>query len=153
MGNYGSSFGTAVAEQLRAERSAKKMSQRRLAELADMSEQSVMRYLVGIRDIPITALADIAEALDLTVQTVIERAAQRMVVHPKQDSTEEVAPSAPLSLEERRRIAAERAAAATDTDLRLVAQQDDGQPKVYEEGAPPTHDEGADPIPDDDHIA
>lgn len=78
MGNYGDAFGIALAEQLRAERSAARLSQRKLAELTGMSEQTVMRYLNGTRDIPMSNLADLAHALGLSVQTVVERAEQRI---------------------------------------------------------------------------
>jgi hypothetical protein len=43
-----------------------------------MSEQTVMRYLNGVRDIPMIALGDISAALGLSVQTVVERALQRL---------------------------------------------------------------------------
>lgn len=78
MGNYGEAFGAAVAKQLQAERAVAKLSQKRLGELAGMSEQSVMRYLNGVRDIPMTALADLSEAMGLSVEAVIDRAIQRM---------------------------------------------------------------------------
>lgn len=78
MGEYGDLFGKAVAEQLRAERSAARLTQKQLAERAGMSDQSVMRYLNGTRDIPIAALADIANALGVSVEVIVERATQRL---------------------------------------------------------------------------
>ena len=78
MGIYGDHLATVVAQQLQAERAIKGWSYRALAEAAGMKEQTVMRYLTGRRDIPITEVGLLADALDLTPADLLGRAIQRI---------------------------------------------------------------------------
>lgn len=68
----------AVASQLRAERAAAQMTYKELADAAGMTEQSVMRYLTGKRDIPLPEFAKMAEALGLTPYELMKRAESRI---------------------------------------------------------------------------
>lgn len=82
MGITADEYATAIAEQLRAERSARRLTFKELAERSGINEQSVLRYLNGKRDIPIPALYALAEGLEVTVHEVIARAESRL---PGQD--------------------------------------------------------------------
>lgn len=78
MGFYADKLPTAVTEQLRAERAAKQMPFKELVQRTGMSEQTLIRYFNGKRDIPLTQLAAIADALGLTPIDIINRAMQRI---------------------------------------------------------------------------
>jgi len=78
MGIYGDNLSTVVAQQLQAERAIKGWSYRALAEAAGLKEQSVMRYLTGKRDIPMTEVGLMADALGLTPADLLRRAIDRI---------------------------------------------------------------------------
>lgn len=78
MGLYGDKLPGAVAEQLRAERAAKRWTYKELAVAAGLTEQSVMRYLTGKRDIGLPELAKLADGLGLSPSEVIARAVDRI---------------------------------------------------------------------------
>ena len=71
-------LGPAVAKQLRAERAVKGWSYRELASAAGMTEQTVMRYLTEKRDIRLSELGSLADALGVCPDTLISRAMARM---------------------------------------------------------------------------
>lgn len=68
----------AVAEQLRAERAAKRWTYKELATAAGLTEQTVMRYLTEKRDIPLPEFASLAHALGLSPADIINRAIDRL---------------------------------------------------------------------------
>lgn len=78
MGTYGDNLAAAVAEQLRAERAAKRWTYKDLANAAGMTEQTVMRYLTEKRDIPLPEFAALADALNLSPVDIINRAIERI---------------------------------------------------------------------------
>ena len=78
MGTYGDHLSIVVAQQLQAERAIKGWSYRELAARSGLKEQSVMRYLTGKRDIPITEVGLMADALDLTPTDLLRRAVERI---------------------------------------------------------------------------
>ena len=67
-----------MAGELRAERGRKKLTYAELVERTGMSKSSVIRYLDGERDIPMTALAKFCLALDLTPAEVAARVDARL---------------------------------------------------------------------------
>lgn len=78
MGKYGDNLASAVAEQLRAERAAANLTQKELAEKAGLKEQSVMRYLNGVREPNAGQLGALCDALGITPQDLMMRAVDRI---------------------------------------------------------------------------
>lgn len=78
MGIYSDKLPAATVEQLQAERGAKRFTYKQLAEASGLKEQTVMRYLIGKRDIPLQELIAMTEALDLSLGELFERATQRI---------------------------------------------------------------------------
>lgn len=78
MGYYAENLPTAVAEQLRAERAARQMPFKDLVTATGLSEQTLIRYFNGKRDIPMTQLAAISDALGLSPVELINRAVDRI---------------------------------------------------------------------------
>lgn len=78
MGIFAEKLPAAVAEQLRAERAVKQWTYKQLAEASGLTEQSVMRYLTGKREIPLPELAAMADGLGVTPVEMINRAVHRI---------------------------------------------------------------------------
>lgn len=78
MGIYTDKLPAATVEQLQAERGAKRLTYKQLAEASGLKEQTVMRYLTGKRDIPLQELIAMTEALGLTLGELFDRATQRI---------------------------------------------------------------------------
>lgn len=68
----------AIAEQLRAERAARGLTIEELVARTTLHRSSVIRYLSGERDIKMSALFEMAEALGLTVPVLLLRAEERL---------------------------------------------------------------------------
>lgn len=73
------SYAAAVAAQLRAERAARQMTVQQLAGKSGVTEQSLLRYLNEKRAIPIPALYQICEGLDIPVHELVRRAETRLL--------------------------------------------------------------------------
>ena len=78
METYGRDIQSAIADQLRAERTIQGITLDGLAQKVGVSKITVHRYLHAQRDIPITTLADICEALGVTMGEIIRRAEERL---------------------------------------------------------------------------
>lgn len=78
MGIYTDKLPAATVEQLQAERGGKRLTYKQLADMAELKEQTVMRYLTGKRDIPLHELVAMTEALGLSLGELFERATQRI---------------------------------------------------------------------------
>ena len=78
MGLYGDKLAAAVAEQLRAERAAKRWTYKELATEAGLTEQTVMRYLTEKRDIPLPEFAALSDAFGVTPGDLMNRAIERI---------------------------------------------------------------------------
>jgi hypothetical protein len=72
------SLNDAVAEVLRAERVARRISLDDVAERSHIPRVSVQRYLAGKRAIDVVKLDTLASALDLTAEEVLAEARRRM---------------------------------------------------------------------------
>lgn len=68
----------ALAAEIRAERTAQKIPVAELARRARMVLGTLNRVLAGKRDINITQLGSIARALEVTPETLMRRAVERM---------------------------------------------------------------------------
>lgn len=78
MGIYAEKLPQAMAEQLRAERAASGLTYKQLASATDLHEQTLMKYLKGLRDIPTTAVIAMAEAFDISPAELMRRAVERI---------------------------------------------------------------------------
>lgn len=78
MGYYKDNLPAATVEQLQAERGAKRLTYKQLADASGLKEQTVMRYLTGKRDIPFPELVALSEALGLDPAELLIRASQRI---------------------------------------------------------------------------
>lgn len=78
MGFYKENLPQAIAEQLRAERAAKQLHIKQVAELTGLSERALIRYLNGEREITMDKLASIADALGVSPGDIVTRAIQRI---------------------------------------------------------------------------
>lgn len=67
----------AVIMQIKAELAAKDWKQSDLAEAADIPTSTLSRYIIGSRDLPFPAFADICAALGLPMSELIDRAQRR----------------------------------------------------------------------------
>ncbi|MFF2678068.1 helix-turn-helix domain-containing protein [Arthrobacter koreensis] len=77
-----SEFASAVAATLRAERAARRWTYRELADAAGMTEQSVMRYLTGKRDLHMADLGSLADALGISPARIVQQAMERRESQP-----------------------------------------------------------------------
>jgi DNA-binding Xre family transcriptional regulator len=78
MGTYGTDIQSAMAAQIKAEMAARDWKQKNLAEATGIPTSTLHRYLVGTRDIPLPAFAEIANALGLSVMELAGRAQRRL---------------------------------------------------------------------------
>lgn len=78
MDNNAELYQGAVAAQLRAERAASGLTIDDLTARTTLGRASVFRYLSGERDIKMSALFELANALGVSVGELIRRAEQRM---------------------------------------------------------------------------
>jgi len=67
----------ALAAQLRAERAAAGLTIDQLSEASGVPKQTLMRYLKGTRDIPMSTFYALAEGLGLPAETILARAEGR----------------------------------------------------------------------------
>ena len=74
MGDYGVRFSAAVAAELRAQRARACVSYDALAATTGLAKSTVLNYLKGYRDIPMTAFADLCRALEISQSEVFEAA-------------------------------------------------------------------------------
>lgn len=70
MHEYGDKINQAVAAELRAQRARVRISFDELTERTGYAKTTVFNYLNGKRDIPIPALANICQALDIRMDDV-----------------------------------------------------------------------------------
>lgn len=78
MGTYGHDIQSATAIQIKVELAERGWKQPDLAQRSGMPRTTLYRYLNGERDIPLPALAEIAEALGLTYMDLAARAQRRL---------------------------------------------------------------------------
>lgn len=78
MGNYGEEIQQAIKVQIKAEMAAKDWKQADLSKASGIVGSTLSRYLTAGRDIPLPVFADIANALDLPVIELIQRAQRRL---------------------------------------------------------------------------
>lgn len=78
MGNYGTEIQAAIAIQIKAEMAAKGWKQADLSKETGIVGSTLSRYLNAGRDIPLTAFAEIANALDLSISELAQRAQRRL---------------------------------------------------------------------------
>lgn len=78
MDNYAARFTTAVRAEIKAEASAQDMPYKLLAEASGVSYQSLLRYLSGERDMPMSALATLCNALSTSPAVIFARAESRL---------------------------------------------------------------------------
>lgn len=77
MGTYGEDLQAAIVAQLQAERAVARLTYAELGNRAKIKEQTIMRYLTGKRDMPMTALLDICRALELEPRNLVVLAEER----------------------------------------------------------------------------
>jgi len=78
MGTYGNDIQSAIAVQIKAEMAARDWKQPDLARESGIPTSTLHRYLTGVRDIPLPAFAEIADALGLTYLELAGRAQRRL---------------------------------------------------------------------------
>lgn len=78
MGNYGTEIQAAIATQIKAEMAAKDWKQADLSKATGIVGSTLSRYLAGGRDIPLPVFAEIANALDLSMIELAQRAERRL---------------------------------------------------------------------------
>lgn len=78
MGTYGTDIQAALVKQVKAEMAVRDLTQKAMAAKLDMQASTLSRYLAGERDIPMPVVFSFAEALDLTVIELVERAERRL---------------------------------------------------------------------------
>lgn len=78
MGSYGEDLQGAIVRQLQAERAAVGMTYAEVAVKSSMTEQTVMRYLTGKRDIPMTAFLDMCLAMSVDPRELVLLAERRL---------------------------------------------------------------------------
>lgn len=81
--NARSAEARAIAETIRAERAAKGLSQKQLAEAIGISQQGLLRYEKGQRDISTADLMRIAAALGMSFSTLARRLQDRLDDDPQ----------------------------------------------------------------------
>lgn len=78
VGKYLEKLPTAITKQLQAERAASGLTYKKLADLTGTHEQTLMKYFKGQRDIPMSELIKISEALEIAPADLVRRAVERM---------------------------------------------------------------------------
>ena len=78
MGNYGTDIQAALVTQIKAEMAALDMKQKDMAQSVGMQTSTLSRYLSGERDIPMPVAFSMADALDLSIVELVERAERRL---------------------------------------------------------------------------
>jgi transcriptional regulator with XRE-family HTH domain len=78
MGNYGDTFNSAIAGELRAQRARISMTVDELVEKSGLSKSAVLYYLNEKRQIPVPAFFELCRALDVQPSELFE-AAQKQV--------------------------------------------------------------------------
>jgi len=81
MTEYGDRFNAAVAEELRVERSRKRITYAQIIERTGLAQSTLQRYLKGERDIPTSALRDLCRALNVPVTVIVDRAEDAVNQH------------------------------------------------------------------------
>jgi transcriptional regulator with XRE-family HTH domain len=71
-------FTIALGAQIRAEAAYRRISITRLAREVEIDRSTLTRYLDGKREMPLSLLYDIGEALGVPAQTIMHRTMERM---------------------------------------------------------------------------
>ena len=74
MGNYGDRFTAAVAAELRGQRAKARITVGSLAVTTGYAKSTVLNYLNGKRDIPLSALSELCRALGVSPRAIFEAA-------------------------------------------------------------------------------
>ncbi|WEV53079.1 helix-turn-helix transcriptional regulator [Bifidobacterium sp. ESL0704] len=77
MTDYGESFASALAAELRAQKARKKVSDDQISQAVGVHRVSVSRYLTGERPIPMVVFADMCRFLEVSPVKVIDNAEQQ----------------------------------------------------------------------------
>jgi transcriptional regulator with XRE-family HTH domain len=78
MGTYGVDIQAALVTQVKAEMAAKDMKQKDMAARIGMQTSTLSRYLAGDRDIPMPVAFSMADALELSLIELFQRAERRL---------------------------------------------------------------------------
>lgn len=78
MENYGTKIQDAIAKQIKAEMAYKGWKQADLSKATGIVGSTLSRYLAGGRDIPLPVFVEIANALDLSIVELAQRAQRRL---------------------------------------------------------------------------
>ncbi|KJL37090.1 Helix-turn-helix domain protein [Microbacterium ginsengisoli] len=78
MGDYGDAFNAAVAAELRGQRAKQRITIDELVRRTGYAKSTVLNYLNGHRDIPLSALAELCRALDVSYRAIADRAEQAL---------------------------------------------------------------------------
>lgn len=78
MGNYGTDIQSALVTQVKAEMAARDWKQADLSERSGIPTSTLHRYLSGARDIPMPVVIDMANALNLSLVELVQRAERRL---------------------------------------------------------------------------
>jgi transcriptional regulator with XRE-family HTH domain len=76
--NLKSPLNVALAAELRAERVAINMTIEELRQRAGLTKPTMLRILAGTRDINVTQLAKLSQAMNITAEELFRRAVERM---------------------------------------------------------------------------
>lgn len=74
MGNYGDRFNAAVAAELRGQRAKVRITVDGLAQGTGYAKSTVLNYLNGKRDIPLSALGELCRVLGTSPRAIFESA-------------------------------------------------------------------------------
>ena len=78
MGDYGDAFALAVSDELRAERARVKKTIDQIVTDTGYAKTTVLNYLNGKRDIPLSALREICRSLGVDPRVIVSRADERV---------------------------------------------------------------------------
>ena len=81
MASYSEIFASAIAEELRAQKARRKVSDEQIAQSVGIHRVSVSRYLSGDRPIPMMTFADLCSFLQISPTAVIDKAEQQARRH------------------------------------------------------------------------
>jgi transcriptional regulator with XRE-family HTH domain len=76
MTEYGDAFNAAVAAELRAQRGRARVTFDQLSNSTGLAKTTVLNYLNGRREIPMSAFADLCRALGTSQRAIFEAAQQ-----------------------------------------------------------------------------
>jgi transcriptional regulator with XRE-family HTH domain len=78
MNTYGERLELALAKQIKIELAERDMDQKDLAEAISIEPATLSRYMQGKRSFPMPTFFKVAEALELSAQTLMQRAEARI---------------------------------------------------------------------------